>query len=1042
MEAQAKSADIAYPCGSEWRRWDLHVHTPYSVLNNGFGTDFKAYAKLVFERAVELEIALIGVTDYFTIDGYKELRELQADDAEMTDLLGEETAARAREILLLPNIELRLGEIIHANQTDARVNLHVIFSESVDPTEIEENFLHQLRFTSLTSPGSLDERKSLTKANLAALGASLKEKHAPFQSKDDLVVGMEQAVIAHGEITDELHRNRAFAKRHLVLLDPNEDLAKVSWDGQGHNTRSLLLAKADMLFSANPSTREFGLGRKHDSPKQFEDEFQALKACVHGSDSHGPEELFHFALDRQLWIRANPSFDGLVQLVHEPEGRVFIGAEPEAIQRVRETATKSLDRIEFRRDEEAGKEQQWFSGATPLNPGLIAIIGKKGSGKSALADAAGLVGEARTRAEFSFLNDERFLNPRHDLGRLFEVELVWRSGEAESRQLDYGGDETQPERVRHIPQNYLEQICEEIQESSGRTLFDQELEAVIFSHVPRADRLGRETLRDLFEHKTEEKEARIKQLQEKLAGINREYMELLRRSSSEAKRALEAELKQREGELEAHRQAKPKEVADPSKDTSSSPEELKAEKELKEVVARIEQLDAGSAELREKEAAAKRRKVAAERLATRIENLEAAVKSFQDQSAEDLDLLGLKVGDLVSIKTESTKLVGLEASIEKELKAIDKALDEKETSSVTAKREVESKRAEELRRKLGEPARRYQEYQRALTTWKGTEKEIIGSEAEPKSVTGMKARLAALDRVPEEAMERRAERDAVMREIFASKSDLLDSYRELYSPVQRFIKEYDTAEEVDALSFDAEMAIDGLQDGLLQKIHQGRRGSFQGEQDGRARLRELIQKHDFTSAEGVGAFLDEVGRNLKRDLRDDEGPAVRLEDQLVQGASPEGLYDFLFGLDYLQPRFKLLWRGKPLSQLSPGERGTLLLIFYLLIDREDIPLVIDQPEENLDNETVAELLVPAVKNAKRRRQIILVTHNPNLAVVCDADQVIHARIDKSNGNRVTYTSGAIEDPVITQLIVDVLEGTKPAFDLRDAKYEVLDRANP
>lgn len=207
-------------------------------------------------------------------------------------------------------------------------------------------------------------------------------------------------------------------------------------------------------------------------------------------------------------------------------------------------------------------------------------------------------------------------------------------------------------------------------------------------------------------------------------------------------------------------------------------------------------------------------------------------------------------------------------------------------------------------------------------------------------------------------------------------------------------------------------------------------------------MRELIQKHDFTSAEGVGAFLDEVGRNLKRDLRDDEGPAVRLEDQLVQGASPEGLYDFLFGLDYLQPRFKLLWRGKPLSQLSPGERGTLLLIFYLLIDREDIPLVIDQPEENLDNETVAELLVPAVKNAKRRRQIILVTHNPNLAVVCDADQVIHASIDKSNGNRVTYTSGAIEDPVITQLIVDVLEGTKPAFDLRDAKYEVLDRANP
>ncbi len=116
-----------------------------------------------------------------------------------------------------------------------------------------------------------------------------------------------------------------------------------------------------------------------------------------------------------------------------------------------------------------------------------------------------------------------------------------------------------------------------------------------------------------------------------------------------------------------------------------------------------------------------------------------------------------------------------------------------------------------------------------------------------------------------------------------------------------------------------------------------------------------------------------------------------------------------------------------------------MLIFYLLIDRENVPLVIDQPEENLDNETVAELLIPAVSHAKKHRQIILVTHNPNLAVVCDADQVVHASIDKANGNLVTYTSGAIEDPTITKLIVDVLEGTKPAFDLRDAKYEVLDR---
>ena len=126
-----------------------------------------------------------------------------------------------------------------------------------------------------------------------------------------------------------------------------------------------------------------------------------------------------------------------------------------------------------------------------------------------------------------------------------------------------------------------------------------------------------------------------------------------------------------------------------------------------------------------------------------------------------------------------------------------------------------------------------------------------------------------------------------------------------------------------------------------------------------------------------------------------------------------------------------------LDQLSPGERGTLLLVFYLLIDKSDIPLIIDQPEENLDNQTVYDILVPCIKEVKTRRQIIIVTHNPNLAVVCDADQVIYASIDKKDGNCVTYESGGIENPVINKHVVDVLEGTMPAFEDRDRKYDIV-----
>jgi len=80
------------------------------------------------------------------------------------------------------------------------------------------------------------------------------------------------------------------------------------------------------------------------------------------------------------------------------------------------------------------------------------------------------------------------------------------------------------------------------------------------------------------------------------------------------------------------------------------------------------------------------------------------------------------------------------------------------------------------------------------------------------------------------------------------------------------------------------------------------------------------------------------------------------------------------------------------------------------------------------------LLVQCIKEAKQRRQIFIVTHNPNLAVVCDAEQVICAKLDKKDSYRMKYVTGSIENPEINKAIVDVLEGTMPAFDNRDSKY--------
>lgn len=1041
MEAQAKSVEIAYPRGSEWRRWDLHVHTPYSALNNGFGSDFGAYAKAVFETAVEKGIAVVGVTDYFTIRGYRELRELQEDEARLTELLGEETAKRARQILLLPNIELRLRDMVRVGEKEARINLHIIFSDEVSPQEIQEKFLQRLEFTAESAPNSPDARMSLTETNLEALGKQLKEAHERFRGDNDLKVGMTQAVVTHEQITEMLEKTPAFAKRHLLLVAADEDLSDISWDGQGHLTRKLLIQKAHMLFSSNAGTREFGLGFKHPSREEFESEFKSLKPCIHGSDAHTIEGLFTFAEDRQLWVRANPSFNGLAQLLLGPGERVFAGPEPPALDRVRSSATKSIKAISFESVGAKDPKALWFSGSVPLNPGLVAIIGRKGSGKSALADAIGLLGNSHSAGDFSFLSPRRFLNPKHHLGERFKAKLNWRSGDERAKKLSDTTDALLPEEVKHIPQSHLEKICAEIQDSTAPTLFDAELEGVIFSHVPKSDRLGCESLPDLVAHTAAEKEEGIRQLQGRLRRINRDYLALRQRSSAETKKTLVAQLAARKAELAAHEKTKPEAVPEPKEAVNASPEVAGVHDALRKVVAQIEELDEELKKQQKREANAKKRMVAVERLQSRIENLKANLESFVEQSAEDATLLNLDIGQLVSLQVDGSELDKQHREIAKEIEDSVELLDRDRPGSITYKRAEASKQAEDLRRRLSEPERRRQEYERTVAGWKSKRESIEGSAESSESIKGLEARLAALEKLPAEATTKRQEREALVREIFETKDALVAEYTRLYAPVQQFIEEHVVAREVEALSFSAVINVDGLEDGLLSMIHQGKRGSFQGDQEGRERLQELIDRHDFTTADGVIAFLNEIGKNLETDLRSGGGEKFELADQLVQAAEPEGFYNYLFGLDYLRPRFELLWQDKPLDQLSPGERGTLLLIFYLLIDKEETPLVIDQPEENLDNETVAELLVPAVRYAKERRQIILVTHNPNLAVVCDADQVIHADIDKVNGNLITYTAGAIEEPAITKLIVDVLEGTKPAFDLRDAKYDVLDRAN-
>lgn len=143
--------------------------------------------------------------------------------------------------------------------------------------------------------------------------------------------------------------------------------------------------------------------------------------------------------------------------------------------------------------------------------------------------------------------------------------------------------------------------------------------------------------------------------------------------------------------------------------------------------------------------------------------------------------------------------------------------------------------------------------------------------------------------------------------------------------------------------------------------------------------------------------------------------------------------NYIGEMNYIEPKFMINADGKMLNELSPGGRGIVLLIFYLALSNENTPLIIDQPEDNLDNQSIFTKLVPAITEAKKKRQIIVVTHNPNIAIACDSETIIYCS-QGNNGRSLNYSTGSIENKNINQKIVDILEGTLPAFDIRKDTY--------
>ena len=856
---------VRYPRGAEWRVWDFQVHTPFSELNNGFGADFDAYAKAFFEKAIEKNVAVVGVTDYFSVEGYRELKAVQDDDAKLASLIGQDKVALAKAIKLFPNVELRTDILVDGN----RVNYHVIFSDEVPSDVITNDFLAQLHFTAEGNPDGSDEETSLTKSNLESLGKRLKAEHAQFQQDTDLFVGMKTATIGHKEVTRVLMQSQAkFGEKYVLCVPSDEDLSKIGWNTQGHLLRKVLIQKSHLLFTSNPKTRNFGLGQTHASVEEYITEFKTFKACVHGSDAHKFDELFEPSKGRLTWIKADPTFKGLLQVINEPDSRVYIGQYPDGLKGIEARSTKVVRELSIHKKAGTNLPEKWFNTQLPLNPELVAIIGNKGSGKSALADILGLIGNTPRYKDFSFLSDGRFKDKKLNKAKHFEASATWFDGTVDGPiSLDEIPGAGDVETIKYIPQDYLETICNEVSLGTG-SKFYEELQKVIFSHVPEAEQLGFGTLDELLAHRSEETKKSIGFLVEQLKSINRSIADSEIQLTDTYRKNLEGQLLVKQRELDAHEQVKPIAKTPPTEDPTASEATKQVAEELSKKREELTAIESQINEARSKIASETKKRATAERLLGKLTNIEKQVTSAEADAKADLTELDLSWAKLVALTVNKEPVQNIIKKCVESIRDLNFLFTNGHEGSLVDKQDTLKNDIATLGERLSAPQKEFEEYKTILKAWEDARKDIIGNIEQIGSVAQLKHAIERLPTIKEEVRSLRLRRLEKVKEIYQEKIALRDDYGKYYSAVQNFLASHELAKSQQfKLTFNVAVAEHGFSQNFLRHLNLRKMGTYSGVEEGTERLRALIDSTNFDSQEAVIEFLKRLSKSLTEDQR-------------------------------------------------------------------------------------------------------------------------------------------------------------------------------
>lgn len=953
--------------GSEWKIWDLHVHTPISLCAE-YGGDTEEIWGNFFTALENLpkDVKVLGINDYLFLEGYKKVLEYK------------QKGGLNNIELILPVIEFRVKEFVGNTELN-RINYHIIFADEsqLKLNVIESHFLAGLRgkanlnpeYTGYSSWGGV-----VTRESLIDFGKHIHDSTPADKKKSNklLEIGFNNINFEISKIKELLGEEsevNTYLKGKYFKAIGKVEWESFRWDNSPAEKKTII-NDVHFVFSASATTEMANKG------------ISSLKAqgvnsrLLHCSDAHQfavnkdntkPKELGHCF----TWIKAAPTFEGLRQIIFETDLRRKIQTDNPNNKRL----DKVIKSVQF-----VG-HPEFISNKIYFNPDLNTVIGGKSSGKSLLLHyiANTIDYKYAYKQAYQETPQKKIDNYKFSESSQFDFIVEWEDGV----EYKYSDNETiRSRQFVYIPQSYIINLTSNIQTNSRKEL-------------------GK-FIRDILLQDTESKQHYDTFIQ------NVKKLDNVRDASIEAYFKIQNQingLKQNQ-----------KDIGDITGINN----------QITSLEERIKVLKGNSVEEKE----LNKYNLLNQRNDIILEiqnNIESDYRNFEEtmQALENsIKVIGSKIN--LSTQTLKTKYFNpLYADTTSKLNTFELEITHIKEEGEKAKNNY-IYRIEALKKKIENeilPIRAKLQHRELI---KSIEEEIKKERQKLLQISNIEDNIKVLQ----------TNKNTQKQTFLQGYIDAYFEYKKIIETLNQRATSINDIKLIGSVKFYYNRFKNNFLDFFNQKSNDFRGFNLLAERENNSIPDVNFEEH-----------LDEIKKILDLIL---EGKVTYRKYKDVKDSVKSLFKDEFF--DY----WELIIGNDEMANMSPGKANLAVLKLLIELSESNCPILIDQPEDNLDNRSIYTDLVQFIRKRKENRQLIIVTHNPNIVVGADSENVIIANQKGQDENRENksfrfeYVNGALENTFlkndkneelgvlfsmgIREHVTEILEGGREAFKKREEKY--------